>query len=220
MKVLVLEDNIRLSNLIKKSLLEEHYKVDCFNNGKSALNALENGYNCFVLDINVPSLDGISILKLIRENHPYTPVIIMSSYDDLESVKMSYEFGCDDYLRKPFYIFELINKIKKYSSTQYNYIQFDDLYKYDIRNHILYKDSIEIEVTKKEILFLELFSKHLHRVVTYTEIEEYVWEGENTTFVNIRSMIKRLRKKIPYDSVSIVKGVGYSLSPSATFSSL
>lgn len=219
MKILVLEDNIRLSDVIKKYLINENYKVDCFHDGKSALDSLENGYNFFILDINVPHINGNTILKSIRQNHPNTPIIIMSSSCDLEHIKISYELGCDDYLKKPFYMYELLAKVKKYSLNKYNYIKFDDSYKYDIQNHVLYKNMEEIEVTKKEILFLELFSKYLHRVVTYDEIEEYVWEGEETTFVNIRSMIKRLRKKIPYESISIVKGVGYSLSKSAIFSS-
>jgi len=219
MKILVLEDNIRLCNIIKKSLELENYKVNCFNDGKPALDSLENGYNCFILDINVPNVDGNMILKSIRQNHPTVPIIIMSSNSDLEQIQQSYELGCDDYLKKPFYMFELVVKIKKYCASNYNYIKFNDVYKYDIKNHILYKNMQEIEVTKKEILFLELFSKYLHRVVTYSEIEEYVWEGEETTFVNIRSMIKRLRKKIPYESISIVKGVGYSLSKETTFSS-
>ncbi|MGB5868181.1 MAG: response regulator transcription factor, partial [Arcobacteraceae bacterium] len=108
MKILVLEDNVRLSNVIKQALEQEGYKVDCFDDGDSALDALENGYTCFILDINVPNMDGISILEAIRLNHKNSPVIIMSSNHDLEKVKKSYELGCDDYLKKPFYIFELV----------------------------------------------------------------------------------------------------------------
>lgn len=219
MKILVLEDNLRLLNVIKQALEQESYTVDCFSDGDDALAALEKGYSCFVLDINVPNLDGISILDAIRQNHKDTPVIIISSNHDLEKIKISYELGCDDYLKKPFYIFELVQKIKKYSALKYKYIKFDELYKYDVQNHILYKGNEELELTKKEILFLELFSKKAHHVATYSELEEYVWEGEETTFVNIRSLIKRLRKKIPYESIVIVKGMGYSLNKDVTFSS-
>ncbi len=118
MKILVLEDNKRLSNVIKTALEQESYKVDCFYDGDDALNALENGYSCFILDINVPNLDGISILEYIRLNHSNIPVIIISSNHDLEKIQKSYEVGCDDYLKKPFYIFELVQKVKKtlYSS--------------------------------------------------------------------------------------------------------
>ncbi len=212
MKILVLEDNERLLNLIKSSLEKESYQVDCFTDGDEALNALENGYSCFIFDINVPHIDGISLLELLRLNHPKIPAIIISSNHDLEKIQQSYALGCDDYLKKPFYILELIQKVKKLCAIEKQFLQFDEVHKYDFQSHILYKGSQEIELTKKEILFLELFSKNLHHVATYEEIEEYVWEGDETTLINIRSVIKRLRKKIPYDSIVIVKGLGYSLN--------
>ena len=212
MKILVLEDNQRLSNVIKQALTNEGYSVDCFYDGDDALERLQNGYSCFILDINVPNLDGISILEYIRYNHNTTPVIIISSNHDLEKVQKSYEKGCDDYLKKPFYILELIQKVKKLCGNKKQYLKFDEDYKYDFINHKLFKDGTEIELTKKEILFLELFSKNIHHVATYEILEEYVWEGEETTLVNIRSMIKRLRKKLPKDSIVIVKGLGYSLN--------
>lgn len=212
MKILLLEDNKRLNSVIKTALELEGYKVDSFFDGDEALNALQNGYSCFILDINVPNLDGISILEYIRLNHKKTPVIIISSNHDLEKIQKSYSFGCDDYLKKPFYIFELIQKVKKLCLIPKSFLEFDQIYKYDFVNHILYENNQEVELTKKEILFLELFSKNLHHVATYDEIEEYVWEGESTTGVNIRSMIKRLRKKIPHNSIVIIKGLGYSLN--------
>ncbi|QKF80893.1 response regulator transcription factor [Halarcobacter ebronensis] len=214
MKILILEDNDRLSNVMKQALVSEGYKVECFNDGDKALEALGNGYGCFILDINVPNLDGITILEYIRMNHSQTPVIIVSSNHDLEKIQKSYETGCDDYLKKPFYIFELIQKVKKLCSIQGRYLQFDEVYKYDLQNHFLYKDDKEIELTKKEILFLELFVKDLHHLATYEEIEEYVWEGEETNLINIRTMIKRLRKKLPKNGITIVKGMGYSLNKS------
>lgn len=212
MKILVLEDNIRLSNVIKAALTQEGYIVDCFYDGEDALDALENGYACFILDINVPNLDGMAILEYIRVNNPNTPVLIMSSNHELEKVQKSYEYGCDDYLKKPFYILELIQKVKKFCIIQKKYLQFNSLYKYDFINHILYKGEGEIELTKKEILFLELFSTNVHHLADYAKLEEYVWEGEETNLTNIRAMIKRLRKKIPAQSIVIVKGLGYSLN--------
>jgi len=217
MKILVLEDNERLSNVIKQALNDECYDVECFYDGDKVGDVLQNGYSCFILDINVPNLDGISILKLIRQNNNNTPVIIISSNHDLSKVKNAYDFGCDDYLKKPFYIFELVQKVKKLLKVQKCCIRFDEEFRYDCSNHILYKGEEEIELTKKEILFLELFSKNLHHIATYIELEEYVWEGDDTSLVNIRAMIKRLRKKIPYESIVIVKGMGYSLNRNVSF---
>ncbi len=214
MKILILEDNERLLNVMKMALEKENYKIDTFIDGDEALNALDNGYNCFILDINVPKIDGISLLELLRINHKNTPVIIISSNHDLEKVQKSYELGCDDYIKKPFYILELVQKVKKLCLIQKRFLKFDEVYEFDFINHILYENKKEIEVTKKEILFLELFSKNLHHVATYEEIEEYVWEGDDTNLTNIRAMIKRLRKKIPSDSIVITKGMGYSLNKS------
>lgn len=212
MKILVLEDNERLLNVIKNALEKENYIVDIFTDGDAALDALENGYNCFILDINVPNIDGISLLELLRINHKETPAIIISSNHDFEKIQKSYELGCDDYIKKPFFILELVQKVKKLCVIQKMFLKFDEEYKYDFKNHILYKNDEEIELTKKEILFFELFSKNLHHVATYEELEEYVWEGEETNLTNIRAMIKRLRKKIPSETIAIVKGLGYSLN--------
>ena len=218
MKILVLEDNKRLSNVIKSALEQESYSVDCFYDGDEAFESLGNGYACFILDINVPNLDGISILEYIKINHASIPVIIISSNHDLEKIQKSYEIGCDDYLKKPFYIFELVQKVKKLCILPRMFLKFSDTCRYDFINHRLFESDKEFDLTKKEILFLELFSKNLHHVASYEELEEYVWEGEETTLVNIRSMIKRLRKKLPIDSIVIVKGMGYSLSKKVSLS--
>jgi DNA-binding response OmpR family regulator len=94
MKILVLEDNERLANVIKSVLIKEGYQVDLFMDGEKALDALNHGYHCFILDINVPSIDGLSILETIRIYHKEIPAIIISSNHDLEKIQASYEIGC------------------------------------------------------------------------------------------------------------------------------
>lgn len=216
-KILILEDNERLLNLMKTSLEKEGYSVDTFVDGDEALDALDKGYSCFILDINVPNIDGLSVLEYLRINHKEVPVLIISSNHDLEKIQHAYELGCDDYIKKPFFIFELIQKIKKMCTIQMKYLKFDESYKYDFSNRALYKDGKEVELTKKEILFLELFANNLFKIASYEEIEEYVWEGEETNLTNIRAMIKRLRKKLPQDGITIVKGLGYSLNKNVEF---
>ena len=120
MKILVLEDNERLANLIKQALTKSNYKVDTVADGVEALDMITNGYSCFILDINVPSLDGISILESIRMYHCDVPVIIISSNHDLEKIQKSYEVGCDDYLKKPFFMYELIQKVQKFCKVNYS----------------------------------------------------------------------------------------------------
>jgi len=211
-KILVLEDNVRLAKLIASALKKESYEVDSFYNGEAALEAIGNGYTCFILDINVPGMDGISVLEYIRLNHKNIPCMIISSNHDLSHIQKAYEFGCDDYIKKPFFIYELIQKVNRLCLNKEKMLVLDENFTYDYENKILLDQNIEVELTKKEILFLELFSKNLHHVATYTEIEEYVWEGEPTNLINIRALIKRLRKKIPFEAITIVKGYGYSLN--------
>jgi len=214
MKILVLEDNERLNKLITAALLKEGYRVDSFCDGEEALDALANGYQCFILDINVPSLDGISILETIRMYYSNVPVIIMSSNHELEKIQASYEVGCDDYLKKPFHIFELIQKVRKLCHFEPKILDLGDGFNFHYVKRYLIKEGEEIKLTKKEILFLELIAKDIPRVFSFEEIEEYVWEGEPSTLNNIRALVKRIRKKIPENSIQIVKGIGYCLNKS------
>ena len=212
MKILVLEDNERLNNLIVNALLKEGYRVDSFTDGEDALDALANGYQCFILDINVPSLDGLSILETIRMYYASVPVVIISSNHELEKVQSSYEIGCDDYLKKPFHIFELIQKVKKLCHFEPKILDLGDGFHFHFVKRYLIKEGQEVNLTKKEILLLELLVKDIPRVFSFEEIEEYIWEGEATTLNNIRALVKRLRKKIPENSIQIVKGIGYYLN--------
>jgi len=219
MKILVLEDNEALANVIQKGLSNEGYKVDIFFDGDEALDAISNGYSAFILDINVPSIDGLTILKNIRDYQNSAPVIIISSNHELEKIKDSYEKGCNDYIKKPFFIYELVQKLKNLCQIKEHFIKFDDECKYNIEENILYYKNEKVILTKKEILFLELFSKNIKRVVSYHELEEYVWEGAITNLDNIRALVKRVRKKLPEDSIKIVSGVGYTMGENVEYSS-
>jgi len=219
MKILLLEDDATLSRVIKKGLEKENYSVDCFFDGELVLNAISNGYSCFILDINTPSLDGISVLKNIRDYLGASiPVIIISSNHELEKIKASYEKGCNDYIKKPFFIYELVQKVKHLCQIEFNFIEFNDSCKYNFMEHTLYVNNEKIILARKEILFLELFISNLNRIVTYAEIESYVWEGEDSNIDNIRALIKRIRKKLPNESIQIVTGYGYTLNKECKYS--
>ncbi len=212
MKILILENDKHLANDIKTSLEKENYKVDIYKNTKDALDALDKGYSCFIFDINCSNLDALDMLELSRIKHKKVPALIINSNCDLKNIQKAYTLGCCDYIKKPFYMLELVQKVKIFCDIPKQFLQLDEVYKYNFINHILYKKEEEIELTKKEILFLELFSKNLHHIASYDEITEYVWEGEDTNLVNVRAMIKRLRRKLPFDTILSVKGMGYSLS--------
>lgn len=217
MKILVLEDNEALSRVIKTGLSKEGYQVDCFFDGDEALDHINNGYNCYILDINVPSIDGITILKTIRDYNKRVPVLIISSNHELEKIQTSYEKGCNDYIKKPFFIYELVQKVKNLCTIQEKHIKFNEEFTYSFVDNILYNKEEKVILAKKEILFLELFSQNINRVINYEELEEYVWEGEITNLDNIRALVKRLRKKLPEDSIKIVTGLGYTLGENVKY---
>ena len=113
MKILLLEDNQKLNKTITKRLKLKDYNVVSFLDGAEAYEKITDGFSCFILDINVPNIDGIKILKKIREYYEIVPVIIISASVELDVIKQSYDFGCNDYLKKPFFIDELEIKIEK-----------------------------------------------------------------------------------------------------------
>ena len=212
MKILVLEDNNTLSKIIKIGLEKEHYFVDCYDDGNKALDSIANGYHLFILDINVKSLNGIKVLESIKTLYKDIPVLMISSNHELEKIKSCYENGCTDYIKKPFFIYELIQEVKNLCKIENRFIQFNIHFKYSFYDHILYNKEEKIILAKKEVLFLDLFINNLHRVISYEELEIYIWEGEHTNIDNIRALIKRLRKKLPEGSIKIVTGLGYTLS--------
>lgn len=213
MKILLLEDNKRLSNLIIEALEEKNYKVDWFEDGKIALESIYNGYDCFILDINVPGLDGLTLLKELRDMNKTTPAIIISANVELETIKDAYIKGCDEYIKKPFYIYELELKLDKLCKRKDESLKLPNNFIYDIEKEKLFDEkNEEVKLAKKEILLFNLFAKNLEKVITFEQIEQYVWEGDLTTNENIRALVKRLRKKLPIDTIISQGGMGYILS--------
>lgn len=209
MKILLLEDNEKLNNSIQKRLALKNYTVDAFIDGQDAYDAITNGYSCFVLDINVPNIDGIKILKKIREYYTEVPVLIISATVELDIIKESYDYGCNDYLKKPFFIDELEIKIERLCKIS------DDKIKFDENSFFNYKDSLVIikeeehRLTKKERLLLNLFLTKQNQVVSYESIENYVWEGSFVSLESIRSLVRRLRKVLQEDYIETVVDTGY-----------
>ncbi len=212
MKILILEDNERLANLIVEALEQKKYHVDLFKDGKCALEAIDNGYDCFILDINVPGMDGISLLKEIRSMDANTPAIIISANIELDTIQDAYHKGCDEYLKKPFYMYELELKIEKLCKPKTCSLKLPQGFCYCIETETLMDEKgEEVKLAKKEILLLNLFVKNLGKNITFERIEQYVWEGELTTTENIRALIKRLRKKLPEETIENQGGIGYRL---------
>ncbi len=209
MKILLLEDNQKLNETITKRLKLKNYSVESFIDGAAAYEKITDGFSCFILDINVPNIDGINILKKIREYYEVVPVIIISGSVELDVIKQSYDFGCNDYLKKPFFIDELEIKIEKLCNIKDDKIYFDTNSYFDFKSASVIIDTQEIRLTKKEKLLLNLFLSKKNQVITYETIENYVWEGNFVSLESIRSLIRRVRKILNKEYIQTVVDTGY-----------
>jgi len=210
MKILLLEDNVNLAEIIKEMLEEKGHKTDWFEDGETALIESVNGYDCFILDIHVANIDGLTLLKEIRERDKKTPAIIISANIELETIKKAYVAGCNDFLKKPFYIYELEKKIDLLSPPSNQYL-LPSGYIFDAKDEILYAPNREnVKLTVKERRFLSLLAKTPNIVVSNESIEQYVWEGRDVSLMGLRSLIKRLRAKSD-DKYIETQNYGYRL---------
>lgn len=209
MKILLLEDNKKLNQTIAKRLKLKGYEVEPFLDGADAYNNVIEGFSCFILDINVPNIDGIKILKKIREFYDEVPVIIISASTELEIIKESYDFGCNDYLKKPFFIDELEIKVEKLCQIKNAIVNFDENCYFDYKSSIVMIEGSEQRLTKKERLLMNLFLTKKNQVLSYDTIQNYVWEGSFASLESIRSLIRRLRKVLLNDYIQTVVDTGY-----------
>jgi len=209
MKILLLEDNQKLNETITKRLKMKNYAIDPFIDGQKAFDVIENGYGCFILDINVPNIDGIKILKKIREYYNDVPIIIISASVELELIKKSYDFGCNDYIKKPFFIDELEIKIEKLCHIKNTKIQYDTNSYFDNESSIIEFDDKKVKLTKKERLLLNLLLSKPNKIITYEQIEYSVWEGSSASYEAIRSLVRRLRKALVYEYIQTIIDGGY-----------
>lgn len=209
MKILLLEDNKKLNSTIKKRLELKGYRVFDFADGQEAYDSITEGFSCFILDINVPNIDGIRILKRIREFYTEVPIIIISGTVELDIIKEAYDFGCNDYLKKPFFIDELEIKIERLCKIKDELINFDENCYFDYKSSTITIEGDIQRLTKKERLLMNLFLTKKNHVLTYEAIENYVWEGAFASIESIRSLIRRLRKVVQRDYIQTVVDTGY-----------
>ncbi|PID48234.1 MAG: DNA-binding response regulator [Proteobacteria bacterium] len=209
MKILLLEDNKKLNETITKRLKLKGYKVSSFTDGLEALENIDEGFSCYILDINVPNMDGTKILQRIRKIYKNLPVIIISSSVELETIKDAYKFGCNDFLKKPFFIDELEIKIEKFCKIDDNKIYFDNNSFFDFNSSIAKIQNKETRLTRKEKLLLNILLVNKNKLVSYSTIENYVWQGSFVSLESIRSLIRRLRKILEKDYIKTIVDNGY-----------
>lgn len=181
MKIFLLEDDFSLNESIKDMLESENFIVDSFYDGKIALDNISGDYELFILDIFVPNLNGILLLEKIKKINKNSIVFIMSANIDIDTIKGAYLKGCDDYIKKPFNIQELLFKLAKFKKNS-NIFKFDDETLFDMETKKFIYNNSEIELTKNEKNFLHHHILHLLLKCSLHIFLDYILEGEENSF--------------------------------------
>lgn len=200
MKIFLLEDDYSLNEAIKEIIELENHVVDNFYDGEIAFNNISNDYDLYILDINIPNMNGLEILKSIKNKNPKTKVLIISANININLIREAYILGCNDYIKKPFDLEELIFKINRYEKKN-KLIYLDKNIAFNLLNKELIIDGEIFELTKNERNFLFLLVENLGKKVSYEQIENFVYQGESKSSNAIRSLIKRVRKKLPKELI-------------------
>lgn len=224
MNLLIVEDDIEINDLLKNFLESEGYNVVSAYDGKMALDFFnQNNFDLILLDIMIPKIDGISVIKYIRDNS-IVPIIVISAKDSDFDKTIGLGLGADDYITKPFSMIEVLARIKaqirrttKYSSISIysnSILKFADIV-INLDNYSVYKNNNKIELTNKEFEILRLLVENPNKVYTKSQIYSSVW---NEAYINdenaVNVHISRLRNKIEDDSknpkyIITVWGIGY-----------
>jgi len=219
MDVLVIEDEAKVVDFISKGLDEEGYTVSAAYNGKQGLDLLKaHKYDIVLLDLMIPEIDGLKVLRNMRAWGINTPVLIITAKSSKEDVVRGLDTGSDDYLTKPFSFEELLARIRallrRSAAREGHTLKYSEL-TLNPYSRVLSRGSKEAELTEKEFLLLELMIRNSERPLTRREMAEYVWQNvaDSTNIVDV--YINFLRKKIesitPKKYIQTVRGIGYIL---------
>lgn len=221
MKILIIEDDEKIVNFLKKGLQEESYSVDYSLNGDEGIYlASVNTYDLILLDIMIPVKDGIEVCKTLREDKINTPIIMLTAKDSIEDKIKGLDMGANDYISKPFSFSELLARIRVQLRNKDNLVsttlQIADL-KLDLLKKTVTRKEDTIILTAKEFSLLEFLIRNQNKVLSETVISESLSNLDDDNLSNIINVyIYRLRNKIdkPYEKklIKTVRGMGFKIS--------
>ena len=213
MNVLLVEDDNQLNIAISEFCKLKNFNVVSVKDGLEAIDRIDNStFDLYIIDINVPHVNGIDLLKHIRKTNIDTPIIIITASLEIQNFAIAFENGCNEYIKKPFHLKELdirINNLLSMKSHQKIFVA-DDLYFDPKKEEFFYKDK-HIRLRYKEKRFCALLMKHLNTIVPNDVIFDYVWEGEVKESYPLRQLLVELRKKLPFDIIQTKIREGYMI---------
>jgi heavy metal response regulator len=218
MRVLVIEDEKQLLKIIGERLKEEGYATDLVRDGIEGLHFAESlDYDCIILDIMLPSMDGFSVLRKLRARKINTPILILTAKDTIKDKVSGLDLGADDYITKPFSFEELIARVRamlRRKSGEKETVLFISDLTLDLITREVSRGNHLIELTSKEFAILEYLLRNKGRVLTKSQIANHVWNYEfeyksNIVEVYVRYLRKKLEDNFENKLIHTVSGVGY-----------
>lgn len=215
-KILLLEDDLNLSEIVEEHLSDEGYEVNLVSDAEEALNlAYEKHFDLWILDVKVPLGDGFSILRELRKSGKSTPAIFLTSLNTADDLKEGFKAGCDDYIKKPFELSELSLRIESilkraFAHKNEDYEDLGNGFKFALNSQILYQNEKAVPLPSKEIKLLLLLLKNKNNFIGVEQIFEELWDyGEEPSEMSLRVYVKNLRKILGKNSLINQRGRGY-----------
>jgi len=215
MKILLLEDDIMLNETITQYLSSVGHIVHSVKDGNECMKILEDEkFDLLVFDINVPHIDGLTILEELHKQKRMVPTIFISALIDIEDITRAFDIGCHDYLKKPFHLKELslrIDKILKTTDVPMKHKRVSKSYSFDSENMTLYFHNEPQVITKRQLQIIELLTNNRGLVCNYDMFRDYVWDDDFIDNATIRAEVNRVKKGLKEDFIVNIRGVGYMI---------
>ena len=214
-KILVLEDDELFASTLEDFLTDENFIVDVANDGEDCLSFnYEKNYDLYIFDINVPKINGLELLEQLRKSSDNTPTIFLTSYKDKDTLHDAFLKGCDDYLKKPVDLDELLFRIKallKRNKKQFDKVNLTNNIIFNPQTKRIYENNIDLNLPVKVLELMELFIENRGEIVTKEMIISKLWAtNEEYSEGSIRVYINQIKKLFENKDVILhIKGVGY-----------
>lgn len=216
-KILVLEDDELFASTLEDFLTDENFIVDVANDGEDCLSFnYEKNYDLYIFDINVPKINGLELLEQLRKSSDNTPTIFLTSYKDKDTLHDAFLKGCDDYLKKPVDLDELLFRIKallKRNKKQFDKVNLTNNIIFNPQTKRIYENNIDLNLPVKVLELMELFIENRGEIVTKEMIISKLWAtNEEYSEGSIRVYINQIKKLFENKDVILnIKGVGYKI---------
>lgn len=213
MKILLVEDDIMLNEMITEYLSSTGHAITSAKSGDESLKILnEQKFDLLILDINLPDVDGFTILENMHEQKRMIPTIYISALIDIEDISRAFDLGCYDYLKKPFHLKELtirINKILKTRIVPQRHKRLSKHYSFDAETMTLLFNNEPHILPRRQLQIIELLAQNRSLVVNYDMFRNYVWNDDYIDNATIRAEVNRVKTVLKEDFIKNIRGSGY-----------